>query len=103
MKGEKAPVIATKSHSRKSSALRKESHSQNNDREWLSYSQKIATQTSAAMEKKKLSQRELARRMNCSSQYISRLLKGKENLSLETICKLENALDESIIKSALID
>lgn len=103
MKEEKASVIATKSHSRKSSALRKESHSQTYDREWLSYSQKIASHTSAAMEKKKLSQRELARRMNCSSQYVSRLLKGKENLSLETICKLENALDESIIKSALID
>ena len=37
--------------------------------------------------------------MGCSPQYVSRLLKGEENLSLETICKLENALHESIMQA----
>lgn len=41
------------------------------------------------------------RRMGCSPQYVSRLLKGEENLSLETICKLENALNLSILQTVL--
>lgn len=35
--------------------------------------------------------------MNCSQQYISKILKGKENLSLETLTKIENALDIQIL------
>lgn len=31
-------------------------------------------------------------------QYISKLLKGEENLSLETICKLEDALNIAILQ-----
>lgn len=40
----------------------------------------------------------LAEKMNCSQQYISNVLKGEKNLSLETICKIENALGIDIIK-----
>ena len=39
--------------------------------------------------------------MGCSQQYISKVLKGKENLSLETISKIEFALDIDLVKSAL--
>ena len=45
------------------------------------------------MEQMKISQKQLAERMNCSQQYISKILKGKENLSLETLTKIENALE----------
>lgn len=31
--------------------------------------------------------------MNCTQQYISRILKGRENLSLEALRKIENALE----------
>ena len=48
-----------------------------------------------------LSQKELAERMHCSPQYISKLLKGSENLTLETISKLEECLDLDIVNSAL--
>ena len=48
-----------------------------------------------------ISQRQLAERMGCSPQYVSPLLKGEENLSLETICKLENALNLSIMQTVL--
>ena len=36
--------------------------------------------------------------MGCTPQYVSRLLKGEENLSLETISKLENALNVAILQ-----
>ena len=49
------------------------------------------------MEQLKITQKQLAERMNCSQQYISKILKGKENLSLETLTKIENALDIQIL------
>lgn len=45
-----------------------------------------------------LTRQDVATRMGCSPQYVSRLLKGEENLSLETICKLENALNMAILQ-----
>ena len=48
------------------------------------------------MKQQNISRQDLAERMGCSPQYISRLLKGEENFSLETICKLENALNVPI-------
>ena len=50
------------------------------------------------MEELGMSQKQLAEKMNCSPQYISKVLRGRENLSLETLTKIENALEISIIK-----
>ncbi|MBP5370514.1 MAG: helix-turn-helix transcriptional regulator [Bacteroidales bacterium] len=67
---------------------------------WISYSRNIAIKVAMAMNEQNLTQRQLAERMNCSPQYVSRLLKGEENLSLETICKLEVALNICILSNA---
>lgn len=60
---------------------------------WLRRSQKIAIEMLDRMEFLGVNQKELAQRMGCTPQYVSKILKGKENLSLETICKIEDALD----------
>ena len=65
---------------------------------WLRYSRKIAIKMALAMKRQNLSRHDVAERMGCSPQYVSRLLKGEENLSLETICKLEDALNISILQ-----
>ena len=65
---------------------------------WLKYSRKIAIKVAMAMKYQNISRQELADRMGCSPQYVSRLLKGEENLSLETICKLEEALSLAILQ-----
>ena len=39
-----------------------------------------------------MTQKSLAEKMGCSQQYVSLLLKGGENLTLETIAKIEEAL-----------
>lgn len=65
---------------------------------WLPYSRKIAIKTAMAMKRQNITRSEVATRMGCSPQYVSRLLKGEENLSLETICKLENALNVPILQ-----
>ena len=36
--------------------------------------------------------------MGCSQQYVSRILKGTENLSIETITKIESALNLGILE-----
>ena len=65
---------------------------------WLRYSRIIAIKIAMAMKQQNISRQDLAERMGCSPQYISRLLKGEENFSLETICKLENALNVPILQ-----
>ena len=71
------------------------------NRRWLRYSGFIALTVMNRLDQIGLSQKELAERMHCSPQYISKLLKGSENLTLETISKLEESLDLDLVKSAL--
>lgn len=47
-------------------------------------------------------QRVVAERMGCSQQYISRILKGTENLSIETIFKIESALGLQILEPTCV-
>lgn len=53
------------------------------------------------MEMQAVTQTELAKRMGCTQQYISNLLKGNSNMTLETIARLEIALSLDLVKSAL--
>lgn len=53
------------------------------------------------MDEQKVTQSMLASRIGCSQQYVSNLLKGSSNMTLETISKIEDALEIDIVKSAL--
>ena len=64
---------------------------------WLKHSARIALKVKERLNALGLTQKELAERMGCSQQYVSLILKGKENLTLETIAKLEKALDSEIL------
>ena len=68
---------------------------------WLKYSQYITLQVLRAMDVQSVTQVELARRMGCTQQYVSNLLKGSSNMTLETIARLEKALNIDLVKSAL--
>ena len=68
---------------------------------WLKYSRYITLQVMRAMDEQSVTQVELAKRMGCTQQYVSNLLKGSSNMTLETIARLENALSIDLIKSAL--
>lgn len=68
---------------------------------WLKYSRYITLQVMRAMEAQSVTQVELAKRMGCTQQYVSNLLKGSSNMTLETIARLEKALSIDLIKSAL--
>ena len=68
---------------------------------WLKYSRYITLEVMRAMDEQSFTQVELAKRMGCTQQYVSNLLKGSSNMTLETIARLENALNIDLIKSAL--
>lgn len=69
--------------------------------DWVCHSQAIAVIMSNRMGELGMTQRVLAEKMNCTQQYVSKVLKGRENLSLETLCKIENALGIKILQAGI--
>ena len=67
------------------------------NREWLKKSAAIAVKVLDALKLQGLSQKDLAERMEVSPQHINKIVKGQENLTLETITNLELALGITII------
>lgn len=73
------------------------------NQDWLDISFEIAVKIGAALSKNKKtgtypkSQKELAEAMGVSPQYINKVLKGSENLQLETITKIQNILGVALI------
>lgn len=69
------------------------------NRDWLRQSGRIAVAILEAIDATPgMSQKVLAEKLNVSQQYISKVVKGSENLSLQTICKLESALGIALIE-----
>lgn len=68
------------------------------NRDWLEKSFQIALQANLAMREKGISQKEIAEQLQVSPQQVSEWLKGQENLTLETIVRLENALGIELIE-----
>jgi plasmid maintenance system antidote protein VapI len=73
------------------------------NRGWLSKSGVLAANVLQTLREMNLSQKELANRLKVSPQHINAILKGSENLTLETIDKLENALGISLITMIKFD
>ncbi len=64
---------------------------------WRMKSAAIALQILRRLRMQKLSQKQLAELVGVTPQYINKIVKGAENLSLETITKLEVALGKSLV------
>lgn len=79
------------------SAWREEAEWRRENSSWLRHSQMIAAKVLLQMKEIGLTQSALAERMNCTQQYVSKILKGKENMSLDTLSKLEDALSINLI------
>lgn len=72
--------------------------------DWLDLSFKIAVRIGTVLSANKKTQQypknqvELAEAMGCSAQYVNKLMKGQENLQIETICKVEKILKVKLIE-----
>lgn len=69
----------------------------NSKSHYLSHSNAIATEILLELKRRKMSQTELANRLHVSPQYINKIVKGSENLTLDTIGKIERELEIQLI------
>lgn len=67
------------------------------NRGWLKLSKEIVIAIHYYLRISNMTQKELAEKMNVSSAYITKILKGDENLTLETIDKIQTAIDKPLI------
>lgn len=58
----------------------------------------VALRVLDILDERGLSQQELAGKMKVTRQYVSKVLKGQENMTFETIDKLEQALGIELVK-----
>ena len=71
------------------------------NREWLRVSQRIAFDILEQLDALGWTQKTLAEKMSVSPQYINKIVRGNENLTLETQVKLQQVLDIPILASYL--
>jgi transcriptional regulator with XRE-family HTH domain len=69
------------------------------NRYWLRESARIAIEVLVALHDRGWKQADLARKLGVSEQQVSKWVKGTENFTLETLVKLERALDIQIFQA----
>jgi len=67
------------------------------DKDWLDKSALIAIKILSNLRSQSITQRKLAESIGVSPQYINKVVKGHENLSLETISKIERSLGITLV------
>lgn len=78
------------------SRWREEAEWRRANRAWLRRSQLVAVKILDRMEEMNWTQQQVADLLGCSQQYVSRIVKGRENLSLEMLSKIEDALGVTV-------
>ncbi len=67
------------------------------NRKWLRYSSNVARRIHAALKDKHMTQIELATQLEVKPQVISKIIQGKENLTLKTIADISEKLNVELI------
>jgi len=73
------------------------------NKDWLDKSALIAIKILRTLREESISQKDLAESIGVSAQYVNKVVKGRENLTLETICKIEKALGVSLIEVPVVE
>lgn len=88
--------------SSEASTWKEEAIERKNNSDWSTRSFKIAVRVLREIRTQKplngMTQKRLANEMGVSPQYINKVLKGRENLTLETISKFESVLGITLIE-----
>lgn len=80
------------------SRWREEAEWRRTNRAWLRRSQAVAMKMLDRMEEMRWTQAQVAEKLGCSQQYVSRIVKGNENLTLEMLSKIEDNLGVEVFK-----
>ncbi|MFM9839199.1 MAG: helix-turn-helix transcriptional regulator [Cyclobacteriaceae bacterium] len=81
-----------KFESKDASGWAKKAEWRSSNESWLDASFRIAVEILEALRVQKMTQKDLAEKVGVSAQQINKIVKGTENLTLETIYKIEEAL-----------
>lgn len=67
---------------------------------WLKWSQGIAMKIIDYMQENNLSRADIASRLGCSPQYVSKILSGHTNFSFKSIAEIEKCLNIQIMEAS---
>ena len=67
---------------------------------WLKWSQGIAMKIIDYMQEHKLSRADIASRLGCSPQYVSKILSGHTNFSFKSIAEIEKCLNIRVMETS---
>jgi DNA-binding phage protein len=67
------------------------------NKDWLVVSQEVALALHYYLRKKSMTPEELAGKAELPLGTLQRILQGNENLTIETICKLQKAIEQKLI------
>ena len=68
---------------------------------WLKWSQSVAMSIVDYMQENGLSRSDVAQRLGCTPQYVSRILSGKTNFSFKSIAEIETKLGISCMAATM--
>lgn len=68
---------------------------------WLRWSQSVAMSIVDYMQENGLSRSDVAQRLGCTPQYVSRILSGKTNFSFKSIAEIETKLGISCMAATM--
>ena len=82
------------------SAFAEEAKWRQDNEVWLKWSQGIAMKIIDYMQEHKLSRADIASRLGCSPQYVSKILSGHTNFSFKSIAEIEKCLNIRIMETS---
>ena len=82
------------------SAFAEEAKWRQDNEVWLKWSQGIAMKIIDYMQEHKLSRADIASRLGCSPQYVSKILSGHTNFSFKSIAEIEKCLNIQIMEAS---
>lgn len=82
------------------SAFAEEAKWRQDNEVWLKWSQGIAMKIIDYMQEHKLSRADIASRLGCSPQYVSKILSGHTNFSFKSIAEIEKRLNIRIMETS---
>lgn len=97
---EKTLKFLEKNLSSEPSTFAKEAKWRQENEVWLKWSQGIAMKIIDYMQEHKLSRADIASRLGCSPQYVSKILSGHTNFSFKSIAEIEKCLNIRIMETS---
>lgn len=82
------------------SAFAEEAKWRQDNEVWLKWSQGIVMKIIDYMQEHKLSRADIASRLGCSPQYVSKILSGHTNFSFKSIAEIEKCLNIRIMEAS---